>query len=79
MLQSGLKAVSKLFHQPEVQKLARHSEIKMTMPYAHIDFADQAKAVANFPASALHWRYISGVSDRLSVSVEAGRLPKENA
>jgi len=40
------------------------------MSYAHSHFADQAKTVANFPASALHRRFISGVTDRLSVSVD---------
>jgi len=41
---------------PEVQKLARHLDIKMTMKYVHIGIADQAKAVANLPASALQFR-----------------------
>jgi integrase len=43
---------------PEAQKLARHSDIKMTMRYTHIGIVDQAKAVANLPA--LHRRCISG-------------------
>jgi len=30
---------------PEAMKLARHSDIKMTMKYTHIGIADQAKAV----------------------------------
>ena len=46
---------------PEAQKLARHSDIKMTMKYAHIGLGDQAEAVANLPASALQMRCISGV------------------
>ncbi len=47
---------------PEAQKLARHSDIHMTMKYAHIGIDDQAEAVANLPTSALHGRCISGVS-----------------
>lgn len=43
---------------PEVQKLARHSDIKMTMKYVHIGLGDQARAIANLPASALHGRCI---------------------
>jgi site-specific recombinase XerD len=39
---------------PEAQKLARHTDIKQTMKYAHIGIDDQAKAVANLPA--LHGR-----------------------
>ena len=38
---------------PEAQKLAWHSDIKMTMKYTHIGMADQAKAVANLPSLAL--------------------------
>jgi integrase len=59
---------------PEAQKLARHSDIKLTMRYVHIEIDDQAKAVANLPATALHRRCISGVSDRHSVSA-AGSAP----
>ena len=44
---------------PEAQKLARHTDIKQTMRYAHIGIDDQAKAVANLPA--LHGRCSSGV------------------
>lgn len=53
---------------PEAQKLARHSDIKMTMKYAHIGLDDQAEAVANLPASALHGRCISGVFSGQSVA-----------
>jgi integrase len=55
---------------PEAKELARHSDVKMTMKYAHIGITDQAKAVAKLPAprkpveqggeSALHGRCISG-------------------
>jgi integrase len=48
---------------PEAQKLARHSDIKMTMKYTHIGLDDQAKALANLPTSALHGRCISGGVD----------------
>ena len=54
---------------PEVQRLARHSDIKMTMRYVHIGLGDQAKAVANLPADALHGRCISGGGDRHSMSM----------
>lgn len=45
---------------PEAQKLARHSDIKMTMRYAHIGLGDQAEAIAHLPADALQMRCISG-------------------
>ena len=45
---------------PEAQKLARHSDIKMTMKYTHIGLGDQALAVAVLPTSALHGRCTSG-------------------
>jgi hypothetical protein len=48
---------------PEAKELARHSDINMTMKYAHIGIVDQAKAVAKLPApgnGALHGRCISG-------------------
>lgn len=35
---------------PEARKLARHSDIKMTMRYTHIGIDDQAKALAMLPA-----------------------------
>jgi integrase len=47
----------------EAKELARHSDVKMTMKYAHIGITDQAKAVARLPAprkAALHGRCISG-------------------
>ena len=53
---------------PEAQKLARHSDIRMTMKYAHIGIEDQAKAVANLPTAALHGHCISGVSKRQPVA-----------
>lgn len=61
---------------PEAQKLARHSDIKMTMKYAHIGIADQAKAVANLPSPALHWRCISGVTEGHSVAA-GGTQPRK--
>jgi integrase-like protein len=69
---------------PEARKLARHSDVKMTMRYTHIGIEDQAKAVANLPMpkqspkgkptakagknAALHGRCISGGAGRHSVS-----------
>lgn len=34
----------------EAQKLARHSDVRMTMRYTHIGMEDQAKALASLPA-----------------------------
>ena len=67
---------------PEAQRLARHSDVRLTMRYTHIGIQDQAKAVANLPSPkrnldqtgaehgehALQMRCISGVSDGQSVS-----------
>src|SRR5690606_6613917 len=67
---------------PEAQRLARHSDVRLTMRYTHIGIQDQAKAVANLPspkrkldqarakggADALQMRCISGVFDGQSVS-----------
>jgi hypothetical protein len=53
---------------PEAQKLARHSDIRQTMKYAHIGIDDQAKAVANLPTGALHGGCISGVTGRQAVA-----------
>ena len=53
---------------PEARELARHSDVKMTMKYAHIGIEDQARALASLPTSALQMRCISGGSERLSVS-----------
>ncbi len=38
---------------PEAKKLARHSDINMTMRYTHIGMADQAKAIANLPSAQI--------------------------
>jgi integrase len=51
---------------PEAQKLARHTDIKMTMKYTHIGIEDQAKAVGNLPA--LQMRCSSAVAGSLSES-----------
>jgi len=53
---------------PEAQKLARHSDIRMTMRYTHIGIDDQARAVAKLPGAALQMRCISGVSDEQRLS-----------
>lgn len=53
---------------PEAQKLARHTDVKMTMRYAHIGIKDQADAVAKLPANALHWRCSLGGADSHSLS-----------
>ncbi len=34
---------------PEAKEFARHTDVKMTMKYAHIGIGDQAKALANLP------------------------------
>jgi Phage integrase family len=62
---------------PEAKELARHSDIKTTMRYAHIGLNDQARAVAALPAGALHGRCISGVSGRPSESLIGGDDPAE--
>ena len=48
---------------PEAQKLARHSDIKMTMKYAHIGIEDQAKAFAHLPNPCQHIGSISGIPE----------------
>jgi integrase len=53
---------------PEAQKLARHSDVKMTMKYTHIGMADQAKALGRLPSSLLHRCCIPGVSGGQSVA-----------
>lgn len=53
---------------PEARELARHSDINMTMKYAHIGLDDQAKAIQSLPTSALQMRCESGVSQRHSMS-----------
>ncbi len=53
---------------PEAQKLARHSDIKMTMKYTHIGLADQAQALAQLPTPALHGRCILGGAELQSVA-----------
>jgi integrase len=39
---------------PEAKELARHTDVNMTMRYAHIGIDDQAKAVANLPSAKLN-------------------------
>lgn len=34
---------------PEAKELARHTDVKMTMKYAHVGIGDRAKALANLP------------------------------
>jgi len=59
---------------PEAQKLARHSDIKLTVRYVHIGLGDQDKAVANLPAGAVHLRCISGVADQQSASADVSLI-----
>ena len=61
---------------PEAQKLARHTDIKMTMKYPHIGIDDQAKAVANLPA--LHGRCSSAVVHGLSEAPPDSQTIPEN-
>lgn len=64
---------------PEAQKLARHSDIKMTMRYTHIGLADQARAVSHLPTPALHGRCISGGVEGQSLSTRGkGRSAKKH-
>lgn len=58
----------------ETQKLARHSDINMTMKYVHIGIEDQADALANLPSAALHGRCISGGVEGQLVTL-AGNTP----
>ena len=60
---------------PEAQKLARHSDIKMTMRYAHIGIDDQAKALGNLPSGLLHRRCISGASEGQPVASPVAEAP----
>ncbi|WP_254511401.1 tyrosine-type recombinase/integrase [Anatilimnocola floriformis] len=61
---------------PEAQKLARHTDIKMTMKYTHIGMEDQAKAVGNLPA--LQMRCSSAVPGSLSESPPVTKTQSEN-
>jgi len=58
---------------PQAKELARHTDVKMTMRYAHIGIEDQAKAL-----SALQMRCIPGVVDRREVSQDGGVDDQEN-
>ena len=58
---------------PEARKLARHSDIKMTMKYTHIGIEDQARAL-----SALRMRCIPGVADRQKASRAGSEMKPEN-
>ncbi|WP_197453350.1 hypothetical protein [Caulifigura coniformis] len=42
-------------------KLARHSDLKMTIAYSHIPLKDQARALAALPNPCQHIGRISGV------------------
>ena len=46
----------------ETKELARHTDVRMTMKYAHIGINDQAKALANLPASE-SWLHIGCTSE----------------
>jgi hypothetical protein len=60
---------------PESQKLARYSDIKMTRKYVHVGIDDQANALADLPAGALHF-----LRRLESNGVIRGKTPpKENA
>jgi site-specific recombinase XerD len=60
----------------ETQKLARHSDINMTMKYVHIGIEDQATALAGLPSAALHGRCISGGGEGQLVTL-AGNPPQK--
>ena len=62
----------------EARELARHSDVRMTMKYTHIDIEDQAKALANLPTER-KWLHIGcnpGHTDRHDVTQ---RTPKTHA
>ncbi len=52
----------------EAMGLARHSDVKMTMRYAHIGLSDQTRALAALPNPCQHIVSISGVSVGQSVA-----------
>jgi len=56
-----ISEIAELLHNgatlPEVMELARHSDVRMTMKYAHIGIGDQAKALALLPTP---WQGIGG-------------------
>ncbi len=55
---------------PEAKELARHTDVRMTMKYAHIGLDDQAKAIAKLPSaeSWLHYGCSSEHSDSHNVT-----------
>ena len=54
----------------EAKELARHTDVRMTMKYAHIGIQDQAKAIAKLPVSGswLHYGCISEHSNSHSMT-----------
>ena len=74
---------------PQAMELARHSDVTMTMRYAHIGIDDQAAALANLPAptippsvaqnSALQMRCISDGVSRHSASPAVASGAQKNA
>jgi len=52
----------------EAQKLARHSDVKMTMKYTHIGIDDQAEALEKLPS--LQMRCISCSADGRKMSLD---------
>ena len=75
---------------PQAMELARHSDVTMTMRYAHIGIDDQAAALANLPApamatqpvdsdAALQMRCISDGVSRHSTSPAVASSARKNA
>lgn len=62
---------------PEAQKLARHTDITMTMKYTHIGMEDRAKAIQLL---ACQWNgSASGVSESQPVTSDGTTCHKEGA
>ena len=61
---------------PEAKELARHTDVKMTMKYAHIGIEDQAKAVQGIKCQWIGSD--SGVPDGLSMTLAVADCPNND-
>jgi len=66
---------------PEAKELARHTDVRMTMKYAHIGLDDQAKAIAKLPSaeSWLHYGCSSEHSDSHKVALGDTTQPGQDS